>query len=202
MFKDVDIKFVNKEITPFGGLSLFFKMLEKCGYDKVLQECGLPEQGSNRGYKPWQVVMGLFAGVWCGACKFGHLDLVRYDRVLSNMVGWDIGAGHRAYQRYLNKFTQATNQKVFGHLYKWFFDNLVFDNYTLDFVPVFDLIGDTKKYNTPEAASYRHKAREKDEHKKETAKLTREMKTILDAYPKDHPNLIPDAITRTLKCID
>ena len=75
-------------------------------------------------------------------------------------------------------------------------------HYTLDVVPVFDLIGDTKKYNTPEAASYRRKAREKDEHKKETAKLTREMKTILDAYPKDHPNLIPDAITRTLKCLD
>ena len=75
-------------------------------------------------------------------------------------------------------------------------------HYTLDVVPVFDLIGDTKKYNTPEAASYRRKAREKDEHKKETAKLTREMKTILDAYPKDHPNLIPDGISRTLKCLD
>ena len=75
-------------------------------------------------------------------------------------------------------------------------------HYTLDVVPVFDLIGDTKKYNTPEAASYRRKAREKDEHKKQSAKLTREMKTILDAYPKDHPNLIPDAITRTLKCLD
>ena len=25
--RDCDIKFVNKEITPFGGLSLFFKML-------------------------------------------------------------------------------------------------------------------------------------------------------------------------------
>ncbi len=49
----------------------------------------------------------LFAGVWCGACKFGHLDLVRYDRVLSKMVGWDMGAGHRSYQCYLNKFTQA-----------------------------------------------------------------------------------------------
>ena len=75
-------------------------------------------------------------------------------------------------------------------------------NYTLDVVPVFDLIGDTKKYNTPEAASYRRKAREKDEHKKQSAKLTREMKTILDAYPKDHPNLIPDGISRTLKCLD
>ena len=75
-------------------------------------------------------------------------------------------------------------------------------NYTLDCVPVFDLIGDAKKYNTPEAATYRRKARKKDEHKKQSAKLTREMKTILDAYPKDHPNLIPDAITRTLKCLD
>ena len=75
-------------------------------------------------------------------------------------------------------------------------------HYTLDVVSVFDLIGDTKKYNTPEAASYRRKAREKDEHKKQSAKLTMEMKTILDAYPKDHPNIIPDAITRTLKCLD
>ena len=49
MFKDIDIKFVNKEITPFGGLSLFFKMLEKCGFEQELQACGLPEQGSNRG---------------------------------------------------------------------------------------------------------------------------------------------------------
>ena len=64
MFKDIDIKFVDKEITPFGGLSLFFKMLERCNFGQVLQECGLPEQGSNRGYKPWQLVLGLFAGVW------------------------------------------------------------------------------------------------------------------------------------------
>ena len=31
--RDYDIKFVNKEITPFGGLSLFLKMLENlCHY--------------------------------------------------------------------------------------------------------------------------------------------------------------------------
>ena len=32
MFKDIDIKFVDKEITPFGGLSLFLKMVERCGF--------------------------------------------------------------------------------------------------------------------------------------------------------------------------
>ncbi len=108
MFKEIDIKFVDKEITPFGGLSLFFKMLERCNFEQVLQGCGLPEQGSNRGYKPWQLVLGLFAGVWCGACKFGHLDLVRYDLVLSKMVGWDIEATRVAIMSY-----QQTSQKPF-----------------------------------------------------------------------------------------
>ena len=34
----------------------------------------IPLQGSNRGYKPIQLILGLFAGVWCGASCFGHLD--------------------------------------------------------------------------------------------------------------------------------
>ena len=99
--RDCDIKFVNKEITPFGGLSLFFKMLEKCRFDEHLEQSGLPVQGSNRGYKPLQLILGLFAGVWCGASCFGH--------------------------------SQAVNQHVFGRLFSWFFSELVFDNYTLDF---------------------------------------------------------------------
>ena len=81
MMRDYDIKFVGKEITPFGGLSLFLKMLERCSFDKQLENCNLPMQGSNRGYKPLQLILGLFAGVWCGACCFGHLDVVRYDKV-------------------------------------------------------------------------------------------------------------------------
>ena len=37
--RNCDIKFVNKEITPFGGLSLFFKMLEKCHFEEhVMQQ--------------------------------------------------------------------------------------------------------------------------------------------------------------------
>ena len=93
----------------------------------------MPEQGSNRGYKPCQLIQGLFAGVWCGANCFGQLDVVRHDNVLREMIGWKTGAGHRAYQRYFNKFSQAVNQRVFGRLYEWFFNQLVFDNYTLDF---------------------------------------------------------------------
>ena len=133
MMRDYDIKFVNKEITPFGGLSLFLKMLDRCHFDEQLVKSGIPSQGSNRGYNPVQIIPGLFAGVWCGASRFGRLDIVRYDTSLCNLLGWNRGADHRAYQRYLNKFSQATNQRVFSELFNWFFSELVFDNYTLDF---------------------------------------------------------------------
>lgn len=133
MFKDIDIKFVDKEITPFGGLSLFLKMLDRCDFKQALKSSGIPLQGSNRGYDPSELILGLFSGVWCGANCFGHLDLVRYDRVLCKLIGWKGGAGHKAYQRYFNKFTQGVNQEVFGNLYRWFFSQLIFDNYTLDF---------------------------------------------------------------------
>ena len=65
--------FVNKEITPFGGLSLFFKMLEKCHFEEHVMQSGVPLQGSNRGYKPIQLILGLFAGVWCGAVALAIL---------------------------------------------------------------------------------------------------------------------------------
>ena len=133
MVRDYDIKFVNKEITPFGGLSLFLKMLEKCRFAEHLEMCGIPSQGSNRGYKPLQLILGMFAGVWCGASCFGHLDFVRYDAALCKLLGWKRGADHRAYQRYFNKFSQAVNQRVFSDLFRWFFSELIFDNYTLDF---------------------------------------------------------------------
>ena len=93
----------------------------------------MPLQGSNRGYDPVKLILSLFAGVWCGASCFGHLDVVRYDAALCQLLGMKRGAWHKAYQRYFDKFSQAVNQRVFSELFRWFFSNLVFDNYTLDF---------------------------------------------------------------------
>lgn len=95
--RDYDLKFVNKEITPFGGLSLFFKMLDKCHFSEHLVQSDIPVQSSNRGYNPIQLILGLFAGVWCGA---NCLDVVRYDAALCKLLGWTRGADHRSYQRY------------------------------------------------------------------------------------------------------
>ena len=75
-------------------------------------------------------------------------------------------------------------------------------HYTMDVVPVYEIISKPQKYTMPEGVEYRRMAVEKAEYQRQAAKLTPKMKTIMDDFPKDHPNIIPDAITRTLKCLD
>ena len=75
-------------------------------------------------------------------------------------------------------------------------------HYTLDVVPVYEIISKPQKYTMPEGVEYRRMAAEKAEYQRQAAKLTPKMKTILDVFPADHPNIIPDAIIRTLKCLD
>ena len=75
-------------------------------------------------------------------------------------------------------------------------------HYTLDKDKVYDIIGDTKKYNTPEAANYRRKAKEQKALKDQSAVLTKDMRAIYEAYPINHPNIEPDSVKTTLKCLD
>lgn len=130
---ELKIDFTDKEITPWGGISLMHQMLEKLQIHKVFSSMSLPAQGSNRGYPPEQLMLHFLIGIWCGASCFEHLEVTRHDEVIRQIFNWDRMAGSKAFQRYFNKFDQATNQNVFEQMYRWFFSNLKFDNYTLDF---------------------------------------------------------------------
>ena len=75
-------------------------------------------------------------------------------------------------------------------------------HYSLDVTPVYHMVSRPQKYTMQEAVDYRKKADEQNDYKKESAKLTREMKTIMENFPKDHPNIVPDEFKETLKCLD
>ena len=75
-------------------------------------------------------------------------------------------------------------------------------HYTLDVTLVFDIIGKPKKYTGEDGVEYRKKYREQTELKRASSKLTRDMKAIMDDFPDKHPNIEPDEIKQTLKCLD
>ena len=88
MMKPLKIEFTDKQITPWGGMSLFREMLKKIDFSRMVAGLELPEQGSNRGYSPEQLVTGFLASVWCGANCFEHLEVTRSDEVIREIFGW------------------------------------------------------------------------------------------------------------------
>jgi len=128
----MELEFVDQGITAYGGLAILQQMLTKSGFIDKLEHLPLPVQGSNRGYSPIQLFIQFMAGVWCGANRFAQLDITRMDSSIQRMFEWERMPEHKAFQRYFEKFDIGTTYSVFGGLYRWFFDNLKFDNFTLD----------------------------------------------------------------------
>lgn len=88
---EIKISFTDKEITPWSGMVFMKKLLDKAGLMEEMKECDLPQQGSNRGYSPLQLISCFLVSVWCGANRFEHLEVSRFDEVLRKilaMKGW------------------------------------------------------------------------------------------------------------------
>ncbi len=129
---ELKIEFIDKEITPWGGLILMKKMIEGIGLENYLRGIGLPERGSNRGYDPVQIIISFMVGIWCGANRFEHLEVTRMDKTIEKMFGWNRMAGYKAYLRYFKKFGMKENEEIFGKLFEWLISGMKFSNYTLD----------------------------------------------------------------------
>ena len=131
---ELKIAFTDKEITPWGGMVLLKNMLEQIKFREVVNNCPfLPQPGSNRGYRPVTILESFLVSVWCGANRFLHTEVTRHDSALMQIFDWKRVPGHDTYKRYFARFTQTVNQNVFDYFYGWFFSQLKFDHFTLDF---------------------------------------------------------------------
>lgn len=133
VFMEFEISYTSKEITPWGGMVFLKQMMEKIGFRKLVEDNpDLPVSGSNRGYKTATIVEGFITSIWCGANRFLHTEVTRHDAALGKIFQWKNTPGQDTYKRFFSKFSQATNQKVSDYFYSWFFENVKFDNFTLD----------------------------------------------------------------------
>jgi hypothetical protein len=127
-----EIRFTDREISSWGGVSILKKMIDQSGFATCLSSLPLPVQGSHRGYPPEQLFLLFMSAIWCGAERFAHLDITRPDVNLQRLYGWKRMPEHKAFERYFRKFNIPSIHAVFGELYRWFFNCLKFDNFTLD----------------------------------------------------------------------
>ena len=127
-----DLKFTSREVTAWGGLALLKRMLDGTGFKQAVQSWDLPPPGSNRGYRPEQLIEQMMVSIWCGAARFAHADITRLDATLVRLFGWGKSAGHKAIVRLFQRFDQPIASRVQTSSYRWLFDTLRLNPITLD----------------------------------------------------------------------
>jgi hypothetical protein len=130
---NLPIEYSDKPVTPFGGMSLLKRLLDKTQVYDGLNKLDLPVSGSNRGYDARDIVISFWLGIWTGASRYIHCDWVRYDKVLQDIFGLQQMPSQSTYSRFFNKFTQARNTEVFPALQNWFMQQLEISTITVDF---------------------------------------------------------------------
>ncbi|TRX48069.1 IS1380 family transposase [Fulvivirga sp. M361] len=149
---NLPIEYSSKQVTPFGGMSLMKRFIDRVGIREKLEELPLPGPGSNRGYDPKHIVESFWLSIWTGASRYIHCDWLRYDSVLQSIFGWDRMPSQSTYSRFFGKFSQKLNTELFPSLQHWFFEQINVGAITIDFDSTVitrygDQQGSSKGYN-------------------------------------------------------
>jgi len=115
----IEIEFTDKPITPFGGMALIMRFFEKLKIKRVLQH-GLPDQRTSPNATPvLDIAISFVAAVLCGATRFSHVERIRNDRALSEILGMDSVPCASTVTRYFNAFTHGQVELLSQRLWKW-----------------------------------------------------------------------------------
>ncbi|MFM8739887.1 MAG: hypothetical protein ACKOC0_06745, partial [Cytophagales bacterium] len=96
---NLPIEYSDKQVTPFGGMSLMKRFLDQTNIREQLEALNLPQPGSNRGYAPTHVIESFWLSIWTGASRYIHCDWLRGDSVLRSIFGWDEMPSQSTYSR-------------------------------------------------------------------------------------------------------
>jgi hypothetical protein len=151
---DLQLRFTDKDITSWGAMALIKRMLDHLDFQSVLSRCGLPAPGSNRAYPSEQLITQFMLSIWCGANRFEHCEVTRFDAALARIFGIERMANFKAITRLFSKFDQARNQHCFAVLYRWLFEQVGASNITLDLDSSV-----ITRYGQPQGASKGYNAR-------------------------------------------
>ena len=128
----LNFEYSNKQVTAHGGMSLLKRFLDRTGISNFIDTLGLSEPGSNAGYSNRQMFESFWVNIWLGANRFAHTSVLQHDKVLQKIFGYHRAPSNDTYRRFFLKFDFETGSNFFKELYSWIFDQLNFNNFTLD----------------------------------------------------------------------
>lgn len=115
----IEIEFTDKPITPFGGMALMMRFLEKVKINRVLKHALPDERTSPNATAVSDIAISFLTAILAGASRFAHVERLRHDRALSTILGIDSVPSASVFTRYFNTFRQKQVESMSQRLWTW-----------------------------------------------------------------------------------
>lgn len=117
--KEIEIKFTDKPVTPWGGMALFSGVAQQVGLISALREALPFRLTSPNATDPVEIVLAFMAGVLAGSRRLAHIERLRWDEALKKIIGINRFVSDTTLSRFFRRFGAAQVQEVFEHLMRW-----------------------------------------------------------------------------------
>jgi hypothetical protein len=117
--KEIGIAFTDKPITPWGGLSLFVGLARQVGLEKALRDALPFELTSPNATDPVEIVLAFMAGVLAGSRRLAHVERLRWDESVRQMLGVKRFVSDTTLARFFRRFSAGSVATVFEQLLVW-----------------------------------------------------------------------------------
>ena len=117
--KEIEIRWTDKPITPWGGMTLFSGLCQQVGLVPALRKA-LPFQlTSPNATDPVSIVLAFMAGVLAGSRRLTHIERLRWDEALKTILGIERFVSDTTFSRFFQRFGVRQVQEVFEQLLRW-----------------------------------------------------------------------------------
>src|SRR3989442_13199513 len=117
--KKVVLRETLRPVTPFGGLSVFVKFLEKIGYAAAVAKSVPIQLHSPNAIDPVETFTAFLISVVSGARRFAHTGLLGADRALHRLLGIVRFPTDDTIRNLFKRFTQGKVYQFYSALPRW-----------------------------------------------------------------------------------
>jgi len=117
--EEIGIEFTDKPVTPWGGLVLFSGLARQVGLEQALREALPFHLTSPNATDPVEIVLAFMAGVLTGSRRLAHVERLRWDEPVRQMLGLKRFVSDSTLGRFFRRFTAGKVTEVFESLMRW-----------------------------------------------------------------------------------
>jgi len=111
---EIKVEFSAKNITPYGGLGLFRKLVRKLGLEKVLDRINPSpdDEIGQGGYTVGEKIMSLVYGLVLDLERPSDTEVLKRDKVFQSVIGYEAYPDQSVFSRFLQSFSASGAQEI------------------------------------------------------------------------------------------